>query len=180
MNSGGQAHRTARSLRVFLLLSSSSFLPTHSPWDLFYASNLQSATLVQNASFFSASSNFGQDKLADVCSRSVESLSLMLNLCTSYEQISKFREFIVTLFFFSFCILDFFLSYALIIIKIITQQKKMAGKIWHAVTEGRTHTLEKNMTGCSHKHRLNFQNMTLSRKVLKGCFCLFVCFFKLV
>lgn len=87
VNSGGQAHRTARSLSAFPLSSRSNSVlhPTHSLWDLFFnASNLLSATLVQKASSFSASSNSGLDKLAAVRSRPVVSLSVMPNLCTSY------------------------------------------------------------------------------------------------
>lgn len=110
--------------------------------------------LSQKPSSFSASSNSGLNKLADLCSRPIISLILMLNLCTSYSQSSNFREFVVTLFF-SFCILDFFHTRCFII-KIITRQKEMAGGSQYAVTERRTCTL-KNMTGCGLKHRLNFQ-----------------------
>lgn len=153
MNSGGQAHRTARNLSKSPLssLSSSVFPPTHSLRDLFLCQQPSVSHLL------SASSNSGLDKLAG--SKPIVSLIHMMNLCTSYYQISNFREFVVTLHFFSFCILDSF-SYALFILKIITQQKVMAGKRWHAMTEGRTHNL-KSITGCGLKHRLNFQNVAL-------------------
>lgn len=141
----------------------------------FYASNLQSTTLVQRASPFSDHQTLARTNWLMYVQ---DPLYPWVSCWVCVPLINRFQNsgnLLSLCFTFCFVFWIFFLSYALIIIKIITQQKKKAGWIWHAVTEGRTHSGDKTWQAAAIKTGSTFKTWHFSGKCWKAVFCLFVC-----